>query len=48
MGLSGRAMVEALIAGDDSQEASAELAHGPLRRKRNELIAALEGVVGPS
>src|SRR5260370_12547416 len=41
-------MVEALIPGTASPEDIAELAHGPLRRKRNDLIAALEGVVGPT
>jgi transposase len=48
MGVSGRAMVEALITGTATPEAIAELAHGPLRRKRNELVAALEGLVGPN
>ena len=48
MGLSGRAMVEALITGTDSQETIAGLARGPLRRKREELVAALEGLVGPN
>lgn len=48
MGVSGRAILEALITGTDSPEMIAELAHGPLRRKRNDLIAALEGVVGPN
>src|SRR6266567_11037 len=47
MGVSGRAMLEALINTTDSPDTIAELAHGPLRRKRNDLIAALEGVVGP-
>jgi transposase len=48
MGVSGRAMVEALITGTAGPEAMAELARGPLRRKRNELVAALEGLVGPN
>jgi transposase len=48
MGVSGRAMVEALITGNDSPEAIADLAHGPLRRQHNDLVAALEGVVGPN
>ncbi len=48
MGVSGRAMLEALITGTDSAETIADLARGPLRRKRNDLIAALEGLVGPN
>jgi transposase len=36
MGVSGRAMVEALITGTDSAETIAELARGPLRRKHND------------
>jgi transposase len=48
MGVSGRAMLEALITGTDSPEMIAELARGALRRKRIQLITALEGVVGPS
>jgi transposase len=48
MGVSGRAMLEALITGTDSPEMIAELARGALRRKRTLLVTALEGVVGPS
>src|SRR6266508_5681719 len=48
MGVSGRAMLEALITGNDSPEMIAELARGALRRKRNGLVTALEGVVGPT
>jgi transposase len=48
MGVSGRAMVEALITGADSAETIADLARGPLRRKHNDLVAALEGLVGPN
>src|SRR5438046_3346563 len=48
MGVSGRAMLEALITGTDSPEMIAELARGALRRKRSQLALALEGVVGPS
>src|SRR5712691_3233129 len=48
MGVSGRAMVEALITGTAGPEAIAELARGPLRRKHNDLVAALEGLVGPT
>ena len=48
MGVSGRAMLEALINGTDSPETIAELARGALRRKRTQLANALDGVVGPS
>jgi transposase len=48
MGVSGRAMVEALITGTASAETIADLARGPLRRKRNDLVLALEGLVGPN
>jgi transposase len=42
-GVSGRAMLRALIEGQASVEAMADLAKGQLRRKRSELILALEG-----
>jgi transposase len=48
MGVSGRAMLQALITGTDTPEMIAELARGALRRKRSQLVTALEGVVGPS
>ena len=48
MGVSGRAMLEALINGTDSPEMIAELARGALRRKRTQLANALDGVVGLS
>jgi transposase len=44
-GVSGRAMLRALIAGEASPEAMADLARGQLRRKRDDLILALEGRV---
>jgi len=44
-GVSGRAMLEALIAGDAPAEAMAALAKGKLRRKRDELELALTGRV---
>ena len=47
-GVSGRAMLDALIAGSDSPDIMADLARGRLQRKRPELVAALEGVVGPN
>ena len=42
-GVSGRAMLRALIAGEASPEAMADLARGQLRRKRADLILALDG-----
>jgi transposase len=42
-GVSGRAMLRALIAGEASPEAMADLARGLLRRKRDDLILALDG-----
>ncbi len=42
-GVSGRAMLRALIAGETSAEAMADLARGLLRRKRADLILALDG-----
>src|SRR6516164_3815261 len=42
-GVSGRAMLRALIEGRASVEAIADLARGQLRRKRSDLILALEG-----
>ena len=42
-GVSGRAMLRALIAGETSAEAMADLARGLLRRKRDDLILALDG-----
>src|SRR3984957_13924784 len=42
-GVSGRAMLKALIEGSASAEAMADLARGQLRRKRDDLVLALEG-----
>jgi transposase len=42
-GVSGRAMLKALIAGSAAPEEMADLARGQLRRKRAELIEALTG-----
>lgn len=47
VGVSGRAMLEALIFGRDDPEALADLARGRLKRKRPELMAALRGLIGP-
>ncbi len=43
MGVSGRAMIEALIAGERDPHALAELAKGRLRVKRSALVEALNG-----
>lgn len=47
LGASGRAMLEALIAGETRPEALADLAKGLLKKKRAELIEALRGRVTP-
>ena len=44
-GVSGLAILKALVAGETSPERLAELAKGLLRKKRTELIRALEGKV---
>ena len=44
-GVSGRAMLRALIEGEAAPEAMADLARGLLRRKRADLILALDGRV---
>lgn len=47
MGVSGRAMLDALVAGQTDAEALAALAKGRLRNKQAELVRALEGRFGP-
>lgn len=47
VGASGRAMLEALVAGRDEPHLLAQLARGRLREKRSELEEALRGLVGP-
>jgi transposase len=47
MGVSGRAMLEALVAGPTDPQALAELAKGRLRSKRDLLAHALDGRVKP-
>jgi transposase len=47
VGVSGRAMLEAIIAGTATPEQMAELSKGKLRSKREELSRALEGRVKP-
>ena len=45
LGVSGRRMLRAIIAGDADPTAMAELARGRLRTKRDELVKALDGRV---
>lgn len=47
MGVSGRAMLEAIVLGQTNPAVMAELAKGRLRSKQEELIQALEGRVRP-
>jgi transposase len=47
VGVSGRAMLEAIITGTATPEQMAELSKGKLRNKREELSRALEGRVKP-
>jgi len=47
LGVSGRAMLEAIIAGDSSPEVMAALAQGTLRQKQDLLVEALSGRVRP-
>ncbi|MEW6756335.1 MAG: IS110 family transposase [Candidatus Latescibacterota bacterium] len=47
LGQSGRAMLTAIIAGEDDPERLADLARGTARRKRSELVEALRGHVTP-
>jgi len=45
MGVSGRAMLEAMAGGEENNEQLADLARGRMRAKRKELLAALDGVM---
>lgn len=47
LGVSGRAMLAAIVAGETDASALADLAHGLLRKKREALEAALAGRVRP-
>lgn len=47
VGVSGRAMLEAMVAGVEDPKALAALARGRLRNKGRDLEAALQGLVGP-
>jgi transposase len=48
LGVSGRAMLDALVAGSADPETMAELARGQLRKKLPQLRAALTGRFGPT
>lgn len=47
LGKSGRAMIEAMIAGEEDPEALSALAKGRLKSKKEELMRALNGLMGP-
>src|SRR5215207_9839655 len=47
MGMSGRAMIEAIIRGEQDVERLADLSHGRLKASRPAVIAALQGRVTP-
>jgi transposase len=47
LGLSGRQMLDAILAGEEDAQALADLAHGRLRAKLPELAQALDGRVQP-
>ncbi|HLE81567.1 MAG TPA: IS110 family transposase [Dehalococcoidia bacterium] len=47
VGVSGRAMLEAMVAGTEDPQVLAEMARGTLRKKTQALEDALEGLVGP-
>lgn len=47
LGVSGRAMLEALVEGRDDPEVLAAMARGKLRDKHDRLVAALRGLIGP-
>lgn len=47
VGVSGRAILEAMVKGSDDPQALAELAKGTLRQKRPALEEALRGLMGP-
>ncbi|MEK5520584.1 IS110 family transposase [Heyndrickxia sp. FSL W8-0423] len=47
LGKSGRAMIEAMIAGEEDPEALSALAKGRLKNKKEELMCALNGLMGP-
>ncbi|GIQ62859.1 IS110 family transposase [Paenibacillus cisolokensis] len=46
LGKSGRAMIEAMIAGEENPELLSELAQGRLKNKKAELQRALNGLIG--
>jgi transposase len=48
LGVSGRAMLQALVQGDVDPEQLAKLARGQLKKKIPQLVLALEGVLSPT
>ena len=47
LGASGRAMLQAIVRGEEDPETLADLAKGRLRDKHPQLVKALQGLVGP-
>ena len=47
MGMSGRAMIEAIIRGEENPERPADLSQGRLKASRPAVVAALKGLVTP-
>lgn len=47
MGVSGKAIIQALVNGIENPEALSELAKGRMRDKKDELVRSLKGLVGP-
>ncbi|MFQ5814828.1 MAG: IS110 family transposase [Anaerolineae bacterium] len=47
VGVSGRAMLEAMVTGIDDPQALAKMAKGSLRNKQADLEEALQGLIGP-
>jgi hypothetical protein len=46
-GKSGRAIVEAMLQGEQDPQVLAELARGRLREKREQLVQAVQGTLSP-
>jgi len=47
MGVSGRSMIEAIIEGVEDPEVLSKLARGRMKKKKEDLVRALQGLVGP-
>jgi transposase len=47
MGKSGRAILRAVVEGEDNPETLAKLARGRLKKKEAELVEAIYGTIGP-